>query len=757
MPNISGLVLRLLESETEPIECLELSNDQSLLAVGRSFGAVQILETSTFNTVAVLPGHREVSAKRIRFLEKPSKKKRSRQSPFFRYHLLKVGVNGVIEVWNIQNQTLMSTSSSGGGPAYCLDISEDKPTVAVGCEDGSIRMFGFEFDVEQDSASLVVEKSRMKTSDRILSLCFGTDENGKCLYAGTSNSTILKFDTKSGAVQETMTLPDREEDIRDRFKKENQELGHHEAMAFSSGKKKTNLVWDLLHITSEGVLVSADSSGFVTFWDSSLAVPISSLKSHQADVMALGRGLNGDILSAGRDGRLIKYSKGKRKNWIVSDQIFPGGAVGGDIICMKCMERTHKGSSSVHAIMGTYSGDLLAVEFQSDLKKRSKINPNSLSKRVYFSPKKNLLMTLYNHRLEFWQLKDHKSMTIKDEIDSGDESVMSENFQIFESHSNEHFESRLPHTLPVKVSVLELEGNEDTRCAAFSHDGNFAAVSSSADTRIFEIAPGGAAISRLRDEKILKGRLSYALLFLDGGILLSVVVSDGKFYILAVNYEKGKIVATSKAFKHPPHTLHRSDFGNYVLVVGPEEITLVLDAKTLTTVFSFSGFGVEGGQPISACISPDEKTTAIVSSKGNVVFCDIESQATLPNTAQWSHFDETGISKIPFLEDMLGESRVVSSAWVPKEEGKNDEYLLVNTRKKAKLLPIRRVDNQIRGNRGAATLAYPPKTKLVQVEKFPTIKKADSPMKSDSASFIIFAAIPQASVTKTFQRKKFGQ
>ncbi|GAA6032090.1 hypothetical protein JCM8097_007066 [Rhodosporidiobolus ruineniae] len=194
-------------------------------------------------------------------------------------------------------------------PIFALAASPSSSTLAIACEDSTIRILNI-MDGELDLVSKIEVGGPGKV--RALSLAWGPPvtppSKGKeredspssslpshfstpsesYLVAGCSNSTIRRFDVPtSGSAQgiwrggPRMTL--------DRLK------GEH------------TVVWAVA-VLADGTVVSGDSMGNVKFWDGEMGTQSQSFKAHKADVLALALGSDGtSIFTSGVDQKTTEF------------------------------------------------------------------------------------------------------------------------------------------------------------------------------------------------------------------------------------------------------------------------------------------------------------------------------------------------------------------------------------------------------------------------------------------------------------------
>uniref|UniRef100_A0A7C8YJ30 Uncharacterized protein n=1 Tax=Opuntia streptacantha TaxID=393608 RepID=A0A7C8YJ30_OPUST len=149
--------------------------------------------------------------------------------------------------------------------------------IAVACDDGCVRLYTI-----SDADDLTYHKSLPRVSGRALSVTWSPD--GCFIYSGSSDGYVRCWDAKRGHEVYRITVG----------------LG-----GLGSG---TDLcVWSLLALRCH-VLVSADSTGSVQFWDIQHGTLLQAHSLHKGDAYALAAAPSHNrVFSAGSDGKVILY------------------------------------------------------------------------------------------------------------------------------------------------------------------------------------------------------------------------------------------------------------------------------------------------------------------------------------------------------------------------------------------------------------------------------------------------------------------
>ncbi|KAG0035119.1 U3 small nucleolar RNA-associated protein [Podila clonocystis] len=187
--------------------------------------------------------------------------------------LFSAGLNAVVTEWDLTTLKPKRSVDSHGGAVWCMATNHANTVLAVGCEDGCVRLF----DIADGELAFIRSFDKQKT--RILSLAWSQDDT--IMITGSANSSIYKWNVELGRVQSRMTV--------DRVSGED------------------TLVWAVKFL-SNGNIVSGDSLGHVKFWDGETTTMIQSFNSHGADVLCLAAARDGNtVFSSGVDRKCNQY------------------------------------------------------------------------------------------------------------------------------------------------------------------------------------------------------------------------------------------------------------------------------------------------------------------------------------------------------------------------------------------------------------------------------------------------------------------
>ncbi|GAA6060685.1 hypothetical protein JCM10212_005067 [Sporobolomyces blumeae] len=203
-------------------------------------------------------------------------------------------------------------------PVFALAASPSSATLAVACEDSTIRLlnildgelelmgkievggpgkvralslaWGMPFrnvEVEEDEGD---ESEEKKGKERASIPSSYSTPRESYLLAGCSNSTIRRFDAPTTSTT-SLTAP-WHGTLR---------------MTLDRLKGEHTVVWALATL-EDGTVVSGDSMGNVKFWDGEMGTQLQSFKAHKSDVLCLGVGSDGSsIFTSGIDQKTVEF------------------------------------------------------------------------------------------------------------------------------------------------------------------------------------------------------------------------------------------------------------------------------------------------------------------------------------------------------------------------------------------------------------------------------------------------------------------
>lgn len=169
-----------------------------------------------------------------------------------------------------------NVTDANGGPIWCMAMDDAGQELAVGCEDGRIRLFSVDKEDE-----IYFRKGFITTGKRVVSLAWHT-RAGR-MFSGSEDGLIHCWNARSGRNESRITL---------------------ETLA----KQKT-VVWSLL-VLDDLTLVSGDSHGGLSFWNAQTGTLLQKFTHLTADVLALCvDASNSSLFASGVDNQVVEFRR----------------------------------------------------------------------------------------------------------------------------------------------------------------------------------------------------------------------------------------------------------------------------------------------------------------------------------------------------------------------------------------------------------------------------------------------------------------
>jgi WD40 repeat protein len=196
-----------------------------------------------------------------------------------RARLFTAGVDGRLREWSNEidgQSTEIFSIDINGGAIWSLSVSPDQKTLAIGCEDGRIRLFSiYARSVEFLRGFEAVEGPSENSSVRILSLSW--NPQGNTLISGAASGSIKIWNCQTGR-------------------------------PIHSIKMANISIWSVTFCDSQ-TFVSGDSKGQVQFWDALSGTLLQSFPAFGADVLSLTCLEERKVFATGVDHKIIEFVK----------------------------------------------------------------------------------------------------------------------------------------------------------------------------------------------------------------------------------------------------------------------------------------------------------------------------------------------------------------------------------------------------------------------------------------------------------------
>ncbi|KAJ2162362.1 U3 small nucleolar RNA-associated protein [Coemansia sp. RSA 552] len=269
---------------------------QAYVAVGRAGGDIEVwsargrlIHEKTLAGVGTLEtltwAHQtELTAEDLEVFETLEEQTRARRRLAARApRLFSAGLNAVVVEWDVARLAPKAAADSGGGAVWCMATNHAQTQLAVGTEDGHIRIF----DLTDDRLEHVRSLERVR--GRVLSVAWGAADQS--VVAGTADGCVRVWDAATGRLTARMTVA-------------------------REGRDAT-LVWAVA-VLPDGTIVTGDSRGHVIFWDATTHVVQQDFRALGADVLTVVAAADGRaVFASGVDPKITQFrrSPATRARW----------------------------------------------------------------------------------------------------------------------------------------------------------------------------------------------------------------------------------------------------------------------------------------------------------------------------------------------------------------------------------------------------------------------------------------------------------
>jgi U3 small nucleolar RNA-associated protein 4 len=251
---------RFVDWVPDAITAVAFNEDGTYLAVARENSDIELWSTAHWHMEQTISPS---SSAKIRCLAWSKAQRNLDGTVMAPARLFAAGLGGIIFEVDFAHARATNARDSYGGAVWALAVRPDGNALAVGCEDGSIRMFTLEND------SLDFTRSFPSGSARVLSLAW--HGGGRRLFSGSADGTIRQWEGKTGQALARIVL--------------------------ESFGGEPSLVWALA-VLDDMTVVSGNSRGQVQFWEGRFGTLLQTFDRHTADVRALAAAPDGRSVCA---------------------------------------------------------------------------------------------------------------------------------------------------------------------------------------------------------------------------------------------------------------------------------------------------------------------------------------------------------------------------------------------------------------------------------------------------------------------------
>ena len=545
---------------------LEAHGQPLKLAIGRANGNIELWNPSKGLWIheKTLYGGRERSVDGLAWIHDPDEKDRNGVITRGRSRLFSIGYSSTVTEWNLLSGLPLRQSSGSHSEVWCLasqpptfskagnDVLQNASTdddtfrgqnIAVGCADGSL----VQLSTGDDALSFKNFIGRApKKGARALCL---TWQNRNIVVSGYADSMVRIHDVSKGA------------NLRNLF------IG-----GGPRGGPRETLVWAVTCLVNE-TIVTGDSNGEVTFWDSKNYTQLQCIKTHEADTLCLTASENGQtLISGGMDRRTAVYGRTTEGNRVVWHKRAHPRLHTHDV---KAMARFD--SKKMNFVV---SGGVDATPIVTPLREFGSENHRTLPYFPQTSPitgSRRIIASWSDHDITLWRVN-----TRAEQNALYDKGVETSEYSI--------------------LARLAMKGDESIQCAALSENVSLLAVGTAAETKLFHLlhTKTDSNLPKVKVKKVDTGKAK-----LLGSARVLQFSQDSK-WVLCVSHNNAISVTRLSA---SPST--NSDFVSTPLRRRPEQ------KNTLQN--SFNGcWGSYDRTICGASFSADSRTLVVADLSGNL-------------------------------------------------------------------------------------------------------------------------------------------
>ncbi|KAG2764961.1 hypothetical protein PC129_g6045 [Phytophthora cactorum] len=241
--------------------CFNATGDQ--LAVARATGDVEIWSVSSkWHLKFVLPGSAQSQVSALCWAPGSDR-------------LFASSLDGTLWELDLQSLCRINVTDSNGGPIWSMVMDAETQQLAVGCEDGRIRLFSFA------DGQLYFSKGFLTTGGRVVSLAWHSQAHK--IFSGGENGVIHCWNAATGRNESRITL--------------------------ETLTKQKSVVWSLV-VLDDLTLVSGDSAGNLSFWNAPTGTLLQKFSHLTADILAICVSQsNNTLFASGVDNQVVEFRR----------------------------------------------------------------------------------------------------------------------------------------------------------------------------------------------------------------------------------------------------------------------------------------------------------------------------------------------------------------------------------------------------------------------------------------------------------------
>uniref|UniRef100_A0A8C7Q326 UTP4 small subunit processome component n=1 Tax=Oncorhynchus mykiss TaxID=8022 RepID=A0A8C7Q326_ONCMY len=428
--------------------------------------------------------------------------------------LFSAGLNGEITEYDLENLRPKYSLEAYGGPIWTIISNTQGTQLAIGCEDGTVKLF------EVLEEHIQFERNLDRQKGRIISLSW--HPSGTHIAAGMMDMILV-------STLMSMLLVDR---------------------GFGGSKSQETVVWSVAFL-SDHTVVSGDSAGKVQVWDGHTGTLVKTHLVTKWDVLALSVSKDESSVVAGTsEGTVIQFQfiaptlhQQQDKEW-VRTRTFKNHTH--DVRALAEIETAIvSGGMDTHLVVRPLLEKFDEKSHASGLRKIHFPHRNLVS----CAKKAGLLLFQFPGQLELWRLGDS------------------------DGHGKPG--DRLPlKRKPEKLLLLKRKGEDHICCSALSSCGGWLAYSTVSCVRIYRLQTDNNNISITKVSKLPKAlRSAHQLCFSSDSSKMFAASSQSSVLVIALTQSECKYVHTLKpksGSRQPIHLMTTSVDGKWLAAANSD-------------------------------------------------------------------------------------------------------------------------------------------------------------------------------------------
>uniref|UniRef100_A0A672YH85 Uncharacterized protein n=1 Tax=Sphaeramia orbicularis TaxID=375764 RepID=A0A672YH85_9TELE len=477
--------VRFFDYMPSAIRAMAFNSRSERLALARADGAVEVFNFSdNYYQEKVVPGQDGRAVEALCWVGQ---------------RLFSAGLNGEITEYDLENLRPKYTMDAYGGPIWTISSNTQGTLLAVGCEDGTVKIF------EMLETGIQFQRNLDRQKGRVISLSW--HPSGSLIAAGMMDM-IRIFDAETGE-----------------HARSDKGLG--------TSNSREVVVWGVVFL-SDNTIISGDSAGKVQIWDGLTGTLLHTHLITKWDVLALAVSQDETSLIAGTsEGTVVQFqflssTMGQQdKDWVRTRTF---------------KNHSHDVRALVHTDTAVVSGGMDTQLVVRPLLDKVDKNTQESSLRKITFPHKSLVCCAKKAGMLLFQFPDHLEV-----------------WRLGDSDGNGKPGDTLPvNRKPEKLIQLNRKGEEHICCSALSPCGGWLAYSTVSSVRLYRLQHDNNNISINKVSKLPKILHSaHQLCFSSDSSKLFASSTNSSVIILSLNQSECKYLHTLKPKSEMKRTRHR--------------------------------------------------------------------------------------------------------------------------------------------------------------------------------------------------------